>query len=351
MIFDLQKIKLAIAKNNFDVAQRVLMYEKIMMGLEDGVSIREVISDLHKRYVKRDKIFQHMTREWIASVDSGQNFSIAIKEWVPESELYMIAAGEEKNNLLESFGELIRTTRDQEELAKTVKKKIYPQVFVLAALVSVIYGFSKYLAPGFKEMTPEEEWPDMAVNYFAFSDWAIAYFPYIGAFMGVFGLLALVSFKLLRGPLREALDKYPPWSVYREIESAKLLVVLSGMLKSGIAINDSIEKLNKFSTPYMKGHLNKMRARLSTGMDEGTAMSTGLFPDDLADDVIDFSKRSGFSKGIMSLGRRMSKQTSEKIADGADKVGKYLNYAIYLYVAFTVIAVSEIVTAMINKSF
>lgn len=345
---DINDLKKKLLKSQFDTRQRVMLYQEILIGIEDNVSIPEIIKDIHAVYVRKKSPFKVMTKEWLVGSASGKRFSEYTKGWIPDNELFLISAGEEKDKLNESFSELIRIVSEQEELIKSIKSKIYPQIFLFFALSGAIYAFSSKLAPGFKKIMPEDQWPTSAQHYFAFSDWYVANGHYLIFAMIAFLIISFLSFKTLTGEIRNKLDKYPPWSAYREIQSAQFLVVVSGMVKSGIAMKDILSNLNKNSSPYLKSHLKKMIFKLARGVGDGESLNTGLLNEDIVDKVTNYSKRSGFHKGIMALGRRSSREMIEKIEKGANKAGSYINYAIYLYVGFTIVALSEMVSTMIS---
>jgi type II secretory pathway component PulF len=349
-MMDMYELKKWWAKNQFDVRQRLLMYQEILMGIEDNVSINEIIKDIHAVNVRKKNAFEIMTKEWVIGAASGMRFSQFAKGWIPDNELFLIASGEEKDKLNESFEELIRIVTEQEELVKSVKSEIFPQIFLFFALSAAIYGFSLKLAPGFKKILPEEKWPEITKMYFSFSDFYVDYGPYLIVIALIFAILAFSSFKVLTGDFREKLDKIAPWSIYKNIQAAHFLIVASGMIKSGIALKDVLKNLDQHSFPYLSWHLNKMLRKLTRGEGEGMSLNTGLLDEDTMDRIANYSKRSGFHKGMLSLGRRASKEMISRIERGASRSGSYINYAIYIYIGFTVAALSEMVSSVISSS-
>lgn len=342
------KFKMMLAKNHFDVNARLVMYEKIGTALSENVSILEAVSDLHKRYIKRNNPLSYMTGSWIQGIKKGNTFANTLKEWVPEGDIYLIASGEDRNNLKESFDELLRVTEEQRKIKKMISSSIYPQFLTIAILLGVIYGFSSYIAPQFRELIPAEKWPPIAIYYFGFSDMVLKYYIHFSVTLALLVGFTAWSFKNLTGPIRRVLDRIPPWTIYREMESANLLIVLSGMIKSGIATNEAITKIERFSPSYTSYHLKLMRKRIAMGINEGEAMNTGMLPEDLADDVMDYGKRAGFSKGIMSIGRRAGNEVVSKIEGNIGKVSKSVNYLIYGYAGFAIMTISELVAQMMD---
>mgnify|MGYP005840709709 CR=1 FL=1 len=339
-----------LAKNSFTIKERLFFYEELVIGIEDGVAMLDIVDDVFEGYKRRGSILSVMAKEWSVDMKSGRTFANALSSWVPESELYLIASGEEKNNLAFTINELIYTVKEQEELSKSIKKKLLPQVLVIFVFFLIVYGGSKYISPGFKELIPEKSWPEISRNYFLMSDWAVNYVPYIGTLLLISFISIFATFKSFTGSFRNILDDYFPWSVYKKIQAASFLIVLSGMIKSGIATRQSIEKLYKFSSPYMKTHFTKMNFRLSKGIQEGSALDTGLFDKTTVVKIENFGKRSGFSKGILSIGKRVAKETRENLDSLADKIGKYVTYLIFGYVGFSIVALSSLVSAMIDSS-
>ncbi len=299
-----EELKLKMLKIKFSVSERLGLYEKIASFLHESYPVNESLLEIQAVLKKRKNYKSDIIDYWLEEMNKGKRFSDAIKEWIPYSETNLIAAGEESGNLENGLKEAIKFTTLTREITGTIRKTmVYPVILLLMALL-LLAIFYYQLVPTYSEMLPTDEWTGTAATMFTltsaiFKTWYIVFPVLIGI-----GYVCFKSLPVLKGEFREKfLDKIPPYSIYKLFNTSIVLVTLSSLLDSGIPIYESIEKMRKNSSPWLADYLAKMLENLNTGGNNfGEHLDVGLFPEDLADDLISFSKLGSFDKAIKSLG-------------------------------------------------
>ena len=145
----------------------------------------------------------------------------------------------------------------------------------------------------------------------------------------------MLSLPKLYGSYRVFLDKIPPWSIYKRIQSGYFLINLSAMLSSGVSPIKSLESMSKLANPYFKWHLKKMIAGISSGKKEGDALNTGFIPEEMMDDIIDYGRLSSFSLGIQRVGERAIEKTSIFLKTASTIVKNIIMLGFTLFLIFT----------------
>ncbi|HDL7561831.1 TPA: type II secretion system protein F, partial [Escherichia coli 151_06] len=99
--------ELAFAKMLFTSKLRMRIYEKLARYLANGVPLTFALDELYKFTTdsgKRNKTPQAIAiHMWSISIRNGDSLTKALKGWVPEDELSILAAGEISGNLSDSI--------------------------------------------------------------------------------------------------------------------------------------------------------------------------------------------------------------------------------------------------------
>ena len=116
------------------------------------------------------------------------------------------------------------------------------------------------------------------------------------------------------GRSRNIADRFPPYSVYKEYQSASFLIALSSMMIAGVSLNEGLLKVQSKGSPWLKDHIGKMLRKLRVaGSDYGKVMDTGLLDDETAEDIQDYAKLSTFEKAVYGIGEKTLRKSIIKI--------------------------------------
>nr|WP_172684528.1 type II secretion system F family protein [Salmonella enterica] len=151
------------------------------------------------------------------ALSQGESFSAGLEEWVPSSEIALIAAGEVSGELERCLKDAVKLIEGVMQIRKAViGATIYPTVLIIM-LSCLLHIIADSLVPKLAAVTSPETWEGAAYILYIIAEITTNYGIYI--LVGVVGSIVaiLFSFRFLNGNIRVFLDKIPPWSVYRAV--------------------------------------------------------------------------------------------------------------------------------------
>lgn len=297
--------KVMIKTLSMGLTARISLYERMAAFLSAGIPVYETVEAIRNRLAKKKDGKVAMLDEWLQVMQNGNRFSDAIKSWVPPAEFMMISSGERGDGLITGLREATKLSMAAAKIKKAiVAGSVLPGILTFM-LLGMLAGFDLYMAPVFKNLLPIPAWPESAQTLYNISHAITSYwFITIGLLGGGSFLISTTMNKPF--PMRQFLDPLPPWSLYKSYQASSFLIGLASMLKAGVALNDALKGMLKHASPWMKIHLMTMQAHLKVGgSNYGDALNTGLFDDETAGDIIDYSKLSSFESAIHIIGEKM----------------------------------------------
>lgn len=303
----------------FGLANRISLYERMAAFLEAGIPVFEALDSIRVRMEKKKDARAAMFNEWLSVMKNGTRFSEAIKAWIPTSEYMLISSGEQGGRLIDGLKEATRLSTAASKIKKAIIAGAALPALLFFVLAGMVAGFDIYMAPVFKNLLPIRQWPDSAQTLYELSHFLTSYWHVLIAGMVVASVVIGLTINTWTGMGRDIADKLPPWSVYKNYQASSFLIGLASMLKAGVALNDALKMINKNASPWMKMHITQMLAALKGGGGNyGDALNTGLFDEETAGDISDYSRLSSFENAIYTIGERMVQtgvdRTNEKMS-------------------------------------
>jgi len=309
---DLQ-VKKRVAKFRFGLKARIGLYERLAAFLRAGISVFETVETIKNRYQKRRDFRAVILEDWLQLMRDGTRFSEAIKDWIPSSEYMLISSGERGQGLVDGLTEAVRLSTAAAAIKKSITVGSAMPAVLFMMLLGMLAGFDLKMAPVFEVILPLKNWPDSAKTLHEIGDAVVHYFFVWAIALGVLAGVIGYTMSSWTGPIREFFDKVPPWSIYKNYQASSFLIALSSMLKAGVALSDSLKAMLRNASPWMSLHLGQMLSALrGGGSNYGEAMNTGLFDDETAGDLQDYSRLSSFEQAIGIIGERMIDEGVER---------------------------------------
>jgi type II secretory pathway component PulF len=331
----------SLAKLSFNVKERLKLYIKINAFVSEGISVFDAAVTMNNRYVEAKDYKRSITSEIVEKMDQGDSFSNGIKEWIPSQDAALIASGEASGNLSGALQELIAMTEKMDTLQKYVRSSVYPSIFLLVLLFAIIIMFSVFLVPQFKESIPEIYWTVATHSYFGFAEFVGNYYFAILIFFISLFVTYKLSVPTYTGKGRSLLDKLPGYSSYRLINSGYFLIALSAMMKSGTPFIECLRSIKTFMPRYIRHHIDIAITRVEDGGDPGEALNTGFIPHNVAIDLEDFGRLSGFAEGINVIGKMTLTDIMEKLKQMAAAIKTSVFAGIAAYLLWTAAALAS----------
>ncbi|WAC71859.1 hypothetical protein OU995_20055 [Roseateles sp. SL47] len=307
--------------------RRADFYYDLASALEDKVPLFTILRKYEARSRGRSRgdalLFRHMLREAM-----GGSLSQALIGVVPTTELILIDAiqGSGDAGLSRGLYFLSETVEKVDRMFRTVRKAVVYPIILMVLFAGLLTGFSLFAVPILADLLPPERWPALGKVLYAVS-YAVSHYGILMALALVAGLVAFaLSLSRWQGHVRRRLDKWAPYSLYRDFAGAMLIVSISSLMRAGVSLRSSLERAARFSSPWMRWHLREILARLSSEQSTqfGQAFSTGVLNGSLEDRVQDASERRDPIAAFVKIGVGSIDRIERSIQESASRMNTTL---------------------------
>jgi len=310
-------------KNNVDkflkfrlsLSHRISIYEKLKSYTEEEFPVYDSLLKFKNRYDKQKDFKGKVIGFWLEKMKHGASFSKAINGWVPEAELNLIAAGEDGKGIENGLGEAIKFAKSSKEIKSTIIGGATYPIILLLVVLGFVAMFSLQMAPTYMEILPVERWPELGQNFYAFSSFLVNNWLILVGILAITSTVVGLTIGSWTGQVRHIFDRVPPWSIYKVYQACSFLIALASMMQSGTPLNESLQKIGKSSSPWLKEYINVMVKNLKKGgKNFGQHLDVGLLDTETAGDVVDYSELGKFEVAIYSIGEKNLKTSVDQIA-------------------------------------
>ncbi|MES2204449.1 MAG: type II secretion system F family protein [Pseudomonadota bacterium] len=286
----------------FDLKKRLEFYRIIRTFTQNGISIQSSLRLYGAMILKynKDTSMKFLVDDILAMMADGVRFERAIAFWVPSQESAIIEASSHDVaiacEVVTKFAENMTSIK-----SALVGALTYPVVMIFV-LIGSLLSFSEFVLPLMVKLSPPENWPPMAQNLYALTTFIHNYLVFIAVTLiavTVISISSLSRFTFM--PIRNVLDKLPPWNIYKPYTATTFLIALASMLKTGSSFNNAVHKMGVTATPYLMHYLRKIVIRLGAGSGFGESLVIGLFEGNLLISLTVFATTNNLEKGIKFL--------------------------------------------------
>lgn len=286
-------------------ANRADLYYDLATSLEDRVPLVTTFRKYESRARKRDPGAALVYMDMLRALSSG-SLPKALQGIAPNSELLMIDAlqnaGDSK--MAEGLKFLSQTVEKTDAMAGAARKAIRYPLGMLILFAGMLTGFSLQVVPILTGLLPPEKWPLLGRILYSISQAITNYGVYLA--IGIVSIFWAFFYSLPRwhGTVRKKVDRFLPYSFYRDFSGAMLVVSLSTLMRSGVSLRSSLDRALVYSTPWMRSHIRQILKKLARAetANFGEAFKTGLLNQYLEDRVQDASERRNPIEAFVRIG-------------------------------------------------
>jgi hypothetical protein len=312
---------------------RAEFYEDLAESLDDRAVLVDYLNKHMVRALGKRSPLAGLYALWLKRMDSLP-FSSALKGTVPAMDSLILLAAESSGNLPQGLRFLTFSVRAVAKIKGTIIGAIAVPLVVISMIFGMLFGFGKFMVPILSAIVAPERWPSMGKIMLFLSTMVMDYGLLLIA--GAGGIIGAIMWALPNwsGPTRQKLENVMPFSLYRDYNSAVMLVSLSGLMQSGSSLVGSLKSMRASSPPWLAWHMSQVLHRLDKESAMPTrAFDTGVMPQDLYERVLDYGERSSFQDALKKIGN----QALEKLDKSVQKKAKIMNYLL-LFVSGTLMA-------------
>ena len=226
---------------------------------------------------------------------------------LPEGDLQSIALAQQAGQgaLVQTLGSLAKQIRLWQgclgHFWQTMAVGLVALMVALACLLVMPLWTTPRLTQAFISVPPQ--------FYGASTVALIKWVEWIGRFWWV--LLCMVCFSLglvwwslsgLTGPVRDRLDRFGVWRLYRDLQAMRFLsgtaTLLDALSASGVSLRTVLVTQQQQAGAWLSDHLARMVQQLDAGVDALSSLNTGLLAGDVWWRFVDVVRIHGLSQGL-----------------------------------------------------
>ena len=299
---------------NFGGKGRVRFYRKMERFTKNSFAHVKALQLMWTRYHRDGDTRRAVLRRVIDAMGDGMKFNQAIAPYIPPIERLIIAAGEQRGREAEGFQQCIFVAEASNRMRRALTSQLFYPVVLGLLLALMLWMVADQFVPAMLDMLPLAEWPAIARALYGLSVAVQSYGVATVVVIGVVTILILASLPRWTGPLRRFADRWlAPYVVYREYQGSTFLIALGSLVAAGRPVEATLEQFSLMATPWLKAHLEKMRAALNAGERPGRALRTGLLYRETEGDIEDYDAANSFDSALAAMG-------TETIEDGIERI-------------------------------
>ncbi len=264
---------------------RISFYEVLADYMSAGIDIQGSIEAFLEQAEKEGKGENNLEvvrlNAWVSSLSEGDSFEESLYGWIPERERMLLSAYEKSGSLASGLLKAVQMIERSGEMKSIwVGALAYPGFLILLA-GGVVHLYGTDVLPKFTAILPPEKWPSGPANLQALADMIVNNWPIMLASMPVFFAAFVFLLPRWTGPLRNVLDRFIPFSFYKQDEGAAFMVSLTAMLEAGTPVMKAVEQLNKNASPWLNERLEPVLQKMKAGKNIAAALQEAGhdFPD------------------------------------------------------------------------
>ena len=291
----LENLRILARRTRFRLSSssRERLWQRIGSLSRSGVPITEAMEFLHESRTIGGVTAGFIEHQRVAIRSGG--FSAAAAGWVPKEELIIIFVTQE-GDIADGFAQAARIASVRSQLRSTLISGLtYPTLLLFAGgtVIAVLPGYALNVMV---DLVDPSRWPPVSRSVLAFSEFMSNWGIVCAAAVVMLLAASIWSAPRWSGPIRQKLDWYPPFALYRKFTGPEILSAWLALMQSGIQRVRALAQLETGLPEYLASHVRTMRSRLYRGDPVETALDTGLFSAETLDDLRIYERIGDFGE-------------------------------------------------------
>ena len=315
-----------IHRTRFSVASgaRARLWQRLGSLTSSEVPITAAVEFLHQS--NRSGTAAHFIEHQRQAMRTG-GFSAAAKGWVPQEELIVIEVTQERN-IADGFEQAARIASVRSRLRYTLVSSLaYPTILLFGggAVIAILPGYALNVMI---EIMDTSKWPPVSRSVLVFSEFVSNWGLVIAGAVVTLLAASIWSAPRWSGSVRQKLDWYPPFAMYRRFTGPEILSAWLALMQSGIQRVRALAQLETGLPEYLASHVRTMRSRLYRGDPVETALDTGLFSAETLDDLRIYERTGNFGEHANRIAEEDIARALAKLESSTNTLSSMLLVAI-----------------------
>lgn len=298
----------AFKKWRFGNKKQLAFLEDLYVLINDGIPANRAVEMM-------GQVTKGLSREVATSltqkIAQGQPLADGMNEWFSPNVVEIIRVGEAGGALAQTMKSAINALSQRGAAVGSLIAAVSYPLFVNLIACGVIIYLNTSVFSQFRLIKPESEWPPagqrmvMIASFIQGWWWAVL----IGIVLIIIITARLMSHYV--GELRPTLDRFPPFSFYRQLTAARLLETLGLLVSNGVVFKSALKVMQQQANPYFHMHLVMMEHLLSMGKTNiADVLATGLVGQEDLMRLRVMAEVKGFEHGLVRMGVRGAEEAT-----------------------------------------
>lgn len=264
-----------LGRKTFNARDRLMIYEDLAFLLDNNVKLEDAVKgmrDNRREGTLRPGASVYCLQEVAQSLTQGKPLDMGLRRWIPRNEAAIIQSGVKEKRLADALRRAIYLVQAVRKIRTTGVERLTQPLILFISLIAMACMMSWYFVPKLETLKPRELWTGSLVWMADISDLFGQHLSLWVTGILFFTAWAYWSFGNLTGPARRIMDRYPPWSIYREIQGATFLLNFSALSRAQVKNEDALSQLSLHGSPWLRQRLNATHRLMSSGRSLGQAL-------------------------------------------------------------------------------
>lgn len=322
------------AKIWFGTGTRMRVWKKLASQMQNRMRLEEALQQQLKHAVENRSPLAAVYGHICAAVRKPRTLDEAVAGLASPEEVMLIASAQSKGRLIEGLKLVSRVLQAKDTINKSLYSSFATPVMMFFACIAMMVMISLYVMPQLAMVSNPATWTGASYVLYALTSFVGSW---VGAVAGVLllgSLIAIfVSFPLLTGRLRRAVDGHIPWSIYRLTVGTGWLYSIATRMQAGQQLAQILEEMVKDdSTPYLREVVGAVLSHSKNGEDFGRALhESGMdFPSrEIVEDLRVYAKMPEFQAHLMEIADTWLAEGVVSITGYAQKIGTAISLLVW----------------------
>jgi type II secretory pathway component PulF len=265
--------------------RRIKTMEKLARLIDAGVPNDEAVVALYRQATNKGRNprtpLGYVFGEWMRRSSEGQSLSEFTRGWLPPDAEPLIKAGEESSNVPKALHDYIFVAEKKKQMMRTAMSALKTPMSNFAIIVVFLWVLAYKMNPIFSEAVPRSAWTGSLLIVGFLSDIVKDDVFYVVGAIAALVAAVVWSMENVLGKRRQKLERFPPWSIYRQFYGSSFLLSFAALYGAGKVDADIVRTLLKTANGYYAERLRAFLKYIEKGEKIGDtlALSGYNFPD------------------------------------------------------------------------
>lgn len=336
-------------------AGKTKLYKQIGSMIRADKPIKVIFAYLLERVEKRNDALEKLGAEYafLKSGDEliarGKNLSDCFKGWVNPTEFVILKTGEETGRFEEAFDQCIRLSEDVGKIRGGIKSAMIMPAIAFALALGILISARQKMIPMLADLVPMEKWKSLSLDFYAVTE-SVGGNPTktVAIVVGsiIFLSWAIPNLQFKKAPaVRTALDRFPPFSYYKQIQISIFLRSLATLIESNVRLRECAEQLRENANPYLLPHMEEFERKVNTAKDE-SAIFKSPFLGELGEDLAVMSQGNNLEGALKDAAEVSMVSAIEVIPSRITLVAKLMIVMVVMLVIFGLLAFQDVISVL-----